>query len=167
MSQTVENAANQYEKFASYLDELFQNYSNLGELLKRKLAAIARFDVAALDSIMKDEQVFVLISRGFESNIEMYRDKLALKGDSLSAVIKELPEEYRPQFDLLYMQLKAKLDEVKGLNEKCQSLIEDRIYALDRRIHELDKSSTSSYDKQGSQSKPASKGEAHVLHKSI
>lgn len=158
---------NYYKRFASYLNELLQNYTNLAELLNRKLAAISRFDVKALDSIMKDEQVFVLVSRGFDSNIQMYRDKLSLKGDSLSAVIRELPGEYQSEFDLLFIKLKSKLDEVKDLNGKCQSLIEERIYTLERKIHQLDKSSTASYDKQGTQNKPVSSGDAHVLHKSI
>lgn len=167
MPQNIVAVTNYYERFASYLNELFQNYSNLAELLGRKLAAITRFDVDALDAIMKDEQVFVLVSRGFDSNIQMYRDKLSLKGDSLSAVIKELPEEYRPEFDMIFMKLKSKLDEVKGLNERCQTLIEERIYTIERKIHQIDKSSTASYGKQGMQNKPASSGEAHVLHKSV
>lgn len=167
MSPGTDAGVNYYERFASYLNELLQNYTNLGGLLSRKLAAISRFDIEALDSIMKDEQVFVLVSRGFDSNVQMYRDKLSLKGDSLSAVIRELPEEYQPEFELLFIKLKSKLDEVKGLNERCQSLIEERIYTIGRRIHQLDKSNTTSYDKQGAQNKPASNGEAHVLHKSI
>lgn len=167
MSPVADTGTNYYEKFASYLNELFQNYSNLSDLLTRKLAAIARFDVETLDTIMKDEQVFVLVSRGFDSNIQIYRDKLSLKGDSLSAVIRELPDEYKPEFEMLFAKLKSKLDEVKGLNEKCQSLIEERIYTLGRRIHELDKSSNTSYGKEGAQTKPTSSVEARVMHKSV
>lgn len=167
MSPNADASVNYYEKFASYLNELLQNYTNLAELLNRKLAAVSRFDVKSLDSIMKDEQVFVLVSRGFDSNIQMYRDKLSLKGGSLSAVIRELPEEYQAEFDLLYIKLRSKLDEVKGLNERCQSLIEERIYTVERKMHQLDKSSTASYDKQGTQNKPSSSSDAHVLHKSI
>lgn len=166
MALNSQDGANQYDRFYSYLTELLQSYTKLGELLAQKLSAISRFDIAALDNIIKEEQVFVLLSRGFDSNIQSYRDKLSLKGDSLSAVIKEMPAEHQPKFQSLFVKLKSRLDEVKQLNEKCQSLIEERIYNLDRSIHQLDKSSTISYGKPGT-TKPAIGSDAHILKKSI
>lgn len=157
---------NLYDKFYNYLNELLQNYTKLGELLVQKLSAIARFDVAALDNIIKEEQVFVLLSRGFDSSVQSYRDKLSLKGDSLSEVITEMPEEYQPKFQGLFMNLRAKLEEVKELNEKCQSMIEERIYTIQRSIHQLDKSSTISYGKPGT-AKPVTGNDTHILKKSI
>lgn len=164
-SSTGENI-NYYDKFYDYLVELLQSYTKLNELLTQKLSAIARFDITALDNIMKEEQVFVLISRGFDSSIQSYREKLSLKGDSLSAVIEEMPSEYQPKFQGLFANLKSRLDEVKQLNERCQSLIEERIYTLERSIHQLDKSNTVSYGKPGA-AKPTAGADAHMLHKSI
>lgn len=166
MVSNKDDGTNYYDKFYNYLNDLLSSYTKLNELLAQKLAAIARFDVAALDSIMKEEQVFVLLSRGFDASIQSYREKLSLKGDSLSAVITEMPEEYQPKFQGLFLKLKSRLDEVKEINERCQSLIEERIYTLERSIHQVDKSNTVSYGKPGT-AKPASGPDAHMLHKSV
>ncbi len=166
MPQTSENI-NYYDKFSAYLNELLQNYTRLGALLIQKLTAISKFDVISLDSIIKEEQVFVLLSRSFDSNIQSYREKLSLKGDSLSEVISEMPPEHRHAFELLHLHLKSKLDEVKGLNERCQSLIEERIYTIERSINQLDKSKTTAYGKPGTVAKPAVNPESHILKKSI
>ena len=160
-------AGSYYDKFYAYLDEFFQGYAKLSELLTRKLAAISKFDVATLDSIIKEEQVFVLLSRGFDSNVQNYREKLSLKGSSLSEVISEMPIEQQGRFQSLLSALKAQLDEVKFLNEKCQTLIEERIYTIERSINRLDKSKTTTYTKPGAAAKPASGGESHVLKKSV
>lgn len=166
MALNFQDGANQYDRFYDYLSDLLQNYTKLGELLTQKLSAIARFDMATLDSIIKEEQVFVLLSRGFDSSIQSYRDKLSLKGDSLSAVITEMPDEFQAKFQGLFVRLKSKLGEVKQLNEKCQSLIEERIYTIERSIHQIDKSSTISYGKPGTP-KTISGTDTHIFKKSI
>lgn len=140
---------NQTQKFYEYLQELEQSYSRLAELLHQKLNALLQHDLTALDAIMKEEQVYVLLSKGFDANLQTHRDKLGLRGDTLLEVIGELPEENRDDFHRLYKQLKATLDGVRGINQKCQSLIEQRLYSLDRSIKELDHSDNSTYQKTG------------------
>lgn len=157
---------NNYEKFYAYLQELLQSYTRLAELLKEKLEAVAHFNIEKLDSIIKQEQVFVLVSKGFDSNIQSYREKLSLTGDSLSAVIEELPPEEQNRFRSLAKELRMKLDEVKGLNHKCQSMIEERLYSLDKAIKELDKSDTTAYGKAGA-AKPGQKADTRLFTKSI
>ena len=156
-----------YDKFYAYLDEFLQNYTKLSGLLTRKLSAIAKFDVATLDGIIKEEQVFVLLSRGFDSNVQNYREKLSLKGASLSEVISEMPLSQQGRFRSMLTALKSRLDEVKFLNEKCQTLIEERIYSVERSINQLDKSKNATYSKPGAAAKPVSGGEGHVLKKSV
>lgn len=155
-----------YDKFHGYLCELLQNYTKLGELLVKKLSAIARYDIAALDGIIKEEQVFVLLSRSFDSTIQSYREKLSLKGDSLSAIIEELPPEEQPRFSSMLARLRAKLAEVKQLNERCQSLIEERIYTIERTVLQTDKTGTVAYGKSGSTA-PKPKGDPRILTKSV
>lgn len=162
---SVNDAVNYYEKFHAYLAELFENYTKLSALLSQKLSAISRFDIATLDSIIKEEQVFVLLARGFDTNLQLYREKLNLKGENLSSVIMELPVEYKPDFQIVFASLKSKLDEVRLLNEKCQSLIEERIYCLERSINQLDRSNTTNYGKTGA-AKPSADGR-RMLQKSI
>lgn len=139
----------QLEKFYCYLHELDQSYTYLANLLRQKLIAVERFDINKLEEIMKEEQVYVLLSRGFESNIQSYRDKLSLAGSTLGTMITEMSELERNRFEQLHQRLKSTLDEVKGLNDKCQSVIEERLYSLDKSIKKMDKSAGSSYHKVG------------------
>lgn len=157
---------NYYDKFYNYLMDLLQNYTKLAVLLRQKLDAVSKYDMNALDGILKEEQVFVLLSKGFDSNLQIYRDKLSLSGDSLGAVIEEMPEAQRPRYRALFVELKAKLDEVKEINEKCQALLEERLYTIEKAIRQLDKSGTAAYGKPGA-GKAQLSADPHILEKLI
>lgn len=155
-----------YDKFHGFLTELEGNFTKLSQLLHNKLAALERFDVDRLDAIIKEEQVFVLLSKSFDANVASYRQKLGLSGEKLSDIIGELPVEEQARFQSTFQRLKAALDEVKTLNLKCQDLIEERLYSLDKAIKELDRSAGATYSKQGDDAK-RSGDHPHLLSKSI
>lgn len=160
------NQQKQYNKFYAYLDELDQSYGRLADLLRQKLVAVDRFDVERLNAIIKEEQVYVLLSRGFEGNLRSHREKLGVRGDTLSEIIEELPGEEQARFRQQMKRLKATLDNVKGLNERCQTLIETRLYTIDKSIRELDKSVGSTY-KKDTTPKPPQDGGPHLFTKSV
>lgn len=155
-----------YDKFHGYLTELEGNFAKLSQLLHNKLSALERFDIDRLDAIIKKEQVFVLLSKSFDANVASYRQKLGLKGQQLSDIITELPVEEQGRFQSIFKQLKASLNEVKTLNLKCQDLIEERLYSLDKAIKELDRSTGASYGKQGDDSKRPG-DPPHLFSKSV
>lgn len=153
-----------YDKFHAYLSELEANFNKLAELLHQKLSAVETFDIDRLDSIMKEEQAFVLLSKSFDSHIANYREKFALKGEKLGDLVEELPEAEQPRFRDIAARLKAALDEVKALNEKCQGLIEERLYSLDKAINELDHSRNVTYgDNAKSGQQPAKPSDSPTL----
>lgn len=154
-----------YDKFHAYLCELLQSYDKLSSLLQEKLTVVQADDTGRLDGIIKEEQVFVLISKGFDASIKKYREELSLQGETLSSIVKELPGEERQRFQDVFRQLQSKLSEVKGLNERCQSLIQEKLYSLDKTIKGLDKSATTTYNKD--KSTPAGGGNTHFLTKSV
>lgn len=135
------------EKFYAYLEELLQNYTNLAALLRQKLAAVERFDINSLDSIMKDEQVHVLLAKNFESRIATYKKDLGLTGDTLSVIIPQLPDNEQPRFDAIFAKLKEKLAEVKDANLTCQTRIEEKLVVIEKNLHKLDKTETHTYGK--------------------
>lgn len=153
------------DKFYAYLSELQENYTKLAALLKDKLDAVVQYDVLRLDGIIKQEQVFVLVSKGFDTNIKTYREKLSLRGDTLGAVIDELPDSERERFRTLFKQLQAVLEEVRSLNESCQKLIEERLYSIDKAIKELDKTDGRPGYGKNATATPAQ--DLHMLSKSI
>lgn len=157
---------NDYDRFYSYLKDMYASHEKLAKLLSDKMDAILSDDMQKLDAIMKEEQVFVLQSRAFESNIKTHSEKLSLPGGSLSAVIEAMNSDEKPRFTQLFLQLRRKYEEVSGLNENCQALLEDKLYSIEKAIRSLDKSENSTYQKPGGQ-KPASARDARFLEKSI
>lgn len=155
-----------YDKFHGFLTELESHFTKLSQLLHDKLTALERFDIDRLDAILKDEQVFVLFSKSFDTRLASYRQQLGLKGEKLSELIEELPVEEQARFRSTYQRLKTALEEVKTLNLKCQELIEERLYSLDKAIKELDPSAAATYSKQGDDAKRPG-DHPHLLSKSI
>ena len=143
------SSVNTCEKFHAYLADLDSRLAKLSELLKRKLTAVEKFDLSGLESIMKEEQAYILISNGFDKSIDEFRDMLGLDARKLGDMIEELPQDERPRFRETYRTLKVSLDEVKALNEKCQVLIEERLYSLDKAIKEIDRAAGASYGEEG------------------
>ena len=134
-----------YDKFFAYLNELDTSFEKLATLLIGKLEALDMADVDKLNAIIKEEQVYVLQSKGFERTIQTYKGQLGLSGQTLSQVIEELPEEERYRFGDVFRRLSVSLEKVKGLNDKCQDLTHNRLHAIDKAIKEIDRSSNKSY----------------------
>lgn len=154
-----------YDKFHAYLCELEESYTRLSEVLTRKLAALQKFDLDQLDEILKEEQVYALIARGFDANIKGYREKLSLSGETLGEIIEELPDEEADRFQQIFIKLKAALEVAGALNQRCQDLIEERLHYLDKAIKELDGKPTT-YSQKGS-SEPGDKTPPKLFTKSV
>ena len=134
-----------YDKFFAYLDSLDKSFIKLAGLLHEKLAALDRFDPDTLDEIVKEEQVYTLKSKGFESQIKNFRQQLKLSGETLSEVIAELPEEEKQRFEDVFLRLSTSLEVVRELNQKCQDLTENRLHQIDKALKDVDKSKGTSY----------------------
>lgn len=154
------------DKFYDYLVEMETNFLKLAELLQQKLVALEKFDIDQLDAIIKEEQVFILLSKSFETHIQQFREQLGLQGERLSQVIPELPAQEQPRFRELFARLETATAQVKALNLKCQDLIEERLYSLDKAIKELDKGARATYQQTGGD-KAHPEQPPHLFNKSV
>lgn len=144
------------DSFYAYLQELEESYGRLAGLLREKVTAVSSFNLTKLEEIMKQEQVYVLLSKGFDTSLQTHREKLGIGGDTLGDIIEQLPAENQESFRAAHKRLRVTLNEVKTLNEKCQSLLEGRLHDLDRSIKALDHSENATYQQSGSEKdKPA------------
>jgi len=134
-----------YDKFFTYLCGLDTNFSKLAELLSEKLVALDRFDPDRLDEIIKEEQAYVLQSRGFDGTIKNHRKELKLEGETLGEIIGRLPENEQQRFNDIFAKLSTSLGVAKGLNDKCQFLIENRLHSIGKAIRDLDSSNGTIY----------------------
>jgi hypothetical protein len=133
------------EKFLQYLITLQKDYKRLSELLKKKQEAILVYDIETLDEIMKDEQAYVLLSRGFNHNIEGFRESLGLSGITLSEMIASMPDEWRPQFEEIFGPLRQTMEDVRRSNEECQSVIEKKLAQIRTRLEDFEGTPNKTY----------------------
>ena len=139
-----------YDKFYTYLCELHSSHLRLIDLLKNKLVAISDSDLDTLDDTIKEEQVYVLASKSFENNIARYRRELSLSGDKLSEIIPNMPDDEQGRFFEIFENLESGLSLANELNQKCQTLLESKLYSINKSLRELENKSPSTYSKLGS-----------------
>ncbi|MDL2232239.1 flagellar protein FlgN [Ruminococcaceae bacterium OttesenSCG-928-L11] len=124
------------DKFYSYLNDLADSYQKLSVLLNEKIQAVHTDDLPRLDEIIAEEQVYQMIARGFDQNAKTYRDRLGLEGETLKAIIEELPEEHRPRFREVHARLSMHLNESARLNDSCQKMLEVKLHTVNRKLEE-------------------------------
>ena len=122
------------QKFYEYLEGLLKSYTKLAGSLSKKIDAVTQGDLEKLSDIMKDEQAYVLLSRGFDEHVKGYQEGIGVEGDTLSDIIPRLPAECQTRFRAIYLELRSKLEEVKGLNEICQTALESKLEGISRQL---------------------------------
>ncbi|GHU81767.1 hypothetical protein FACS1894191_8700 [Clostridia bacterium] len=152
-----------YDKFYNYLEELDGNYMKMIALLREKMDVIVNDDLARLEEIMNEEQVFLLLSKGFDKNIADFREGLGFKGETLGEIAGEAPEEHIARFADIHSRLRMSLSEVKSLNGSCQQLMETKLYSIKKKLRELDKKNSSGYGPDNKKKPPGS----HIFSKSV
>ncbi|WRS26701.1 flagellar protein FlgN [Oscillospiraceae bacterium MB08-C2-2] len=155
-----------YENFYAYLQELCGSYGDLAGLIRQKMEAVSLLDVARLENIMKEEQAFVLLSKGFDQAVSAFKTDLGLSGNTLRELLPQMPQQERPRFEAVHQELSLILADVKNLNEKCQELLGDHLHVVEKQLRELSGSPTSTYGKGGSKGQSAA-GQPRMLTKSV
>lgn len=127
------------DKFFSYLKELAITYNKLAALLVKKAEAISRDNLMLLDELINEEQVYLLVTRGFDQHLATFRQQTGFAGATLSDIIGELPEDERDRFRDIQAQLNASVGEAKTLNEKCQKLAQVKLYGVKKKMQEMER----------------------------
>jgi len=107
-------------------------YMELSDLLVKKAQALEEEDLYTLDEILNQEQVHVLKTRGFDQNLATFRSKTGYKGETLSELIAEMPEDEHRRFGELRDKLSRSLGYAKQVNDKCQRLAQVKVHGINR-----------------------------------
>lgn len=136
------NTKNDFEMnidgFYVYLSDLQKLYQESVGTLKVKLEAIVSDDIDTLNKSIQAQQVFLLKTKAFDGKIEEYMAKLNTPANTLSEMISLLPEEHQLRFYDLLGQFEMTLSEVKFNNEKCQTLLQTKLYMIDKKMKKMD-----------------------------
>lgn len=113
------------------LIESAEVYKNFLELEYKKYDTVIKDDIAALDDIVANEQVYYLKIRGLEQKREKLFETIGMKNKTLKQIIELSDEEHRPMLTEAYEELYKLILDTKKISNLCKTVIEVRL----RRVH--------------------------------
>ncbi len=124
-------------EFYIYLGEVLKLYEDSIPTLKTKLAAIACDDIDTLNKCIRTQQVFILKTKSFDGKILDFQSKLGITARNLTDTIGCLPVENRLMFYDLLGQFDIVMKEFIYHNDKCQALLQSKLYMIDKQLKKL------------------------------
>lgn len=121
-----------YVAYLSLLDELRRALATLTELAQKKTDAVRNDDLAALDLVLKQEQVLSLTLRGLEQKKTAQLAQLGLTDLPLLQLYTAYPQE-------LQLQAKETAEELKRQFTLYQGAAEVSRNTLECNLHEIEK----------------------------
>ena len=131
--------------FYKYLSNLLELYKGSIPVVMKKFNAINSDDIELLDKTIQVQQAFLLQTRGFEKKTNDFLEGLGLLGSTLGAVIPQLPLEDQDKFYSLLGEFDYTLKEIQFLNEKCQTLLQAKLYVINSKMSHGEFSSESNF----------------------
>ncbi len=139
-----------FDEFYSYIHSFLELYAQLSEHLRRKLSIITDGDISALEEIMKQEQAYILKTRSFDRKLQFHKEKVGVKGETLTQMIENLPIGEQQRFRELHTELTAVLALVRSLSESCQSALTTQIHLIEKHLEAAGEATGSAgYNKSG------------------
>ena len=126
------------ESFYQYLHSILDLYTDVIEILKEELECIEKDNLEKLDEVLKKKQAVLFKTKTFDKKVSEYQDKLGISANSLTQMIPMLPEESRLKFYGLVGQFGKTIDQVNFYKEKCETLLQSKLYTIDKALSKLD-----------------------------
>lgn len=135
------------ESFYQYLHSILDVYTDLVDILKKELECIEKDDIEKLDQVLKNKQAVLFQTKSFDKKVSEYQTKLGISANKLTEMIPLLPEESRLKFYGLVGQFGQTIEEVNFYKEKCETLLQSKLYTIDKALTKLDVTNNKTYNK--------------------
>jgi len=122
------------EEFYNYLFGVIKLHRDLIPKLKDELMLIESGSVEALTENINRQQSFVLQTRRFDQDVKKYMEALNLRGNNITEVVAQLPEEYRLRFYGLIGEFDETVKEMNFYKEKCKVLLETKLHIVEQKL---------------------------------
>ena len=122
----------QYRMYLAYLEDLRKQLESLTALAKEKPPAVAADDLAALNDIMKREQVLSLSLRGYDQKRDAMLAALGLKGVTLRELANHSPEELRLEVKGVAEELRRQYEIFQSASKAARNTLELNLRAIER-----------------------------------
>ncbi len=125
------------DEFLSFFQRYLAFYEDFLQLETQKFNEIIANRLDNLDQMVKNEEAFMLKSRG----LELERDKLMAKTESPKATFKELiallDESAQEEAQLLYNRLSQVLNNLKHINSRCNYLTKLKLHRIEVNLEKI------------------------------
>lgn len=115
------------EQFVSHMRETQKFYDEFLMLEDQKFQALSQNALNAIDGLVKQEEVALLRSRGFERDREVLMEKLGCSGMVMSEMIGRFDSPLREELLGLFETLSGTILDVKDMNTRCEMLANLRL----------------------------------------
>lgn len=121
-----------YREYLSLLSSIGNTLGRLSELSRQKTAAVQQDDLAALDQVMKQEQVLALDLRGKEQKRMAQLAGLGLTGVSLSALPEHCPDSLRLEAKTVAEDLRRSYEVYRSAAEVARNTLECNLHQIEK-----------------------------------
>lgn len=119
------------------LFEYVKFYSEFLAFEQNKLEAVEQNKLELLDGLVKQEEVFLLKSRGMEQNRIKSQEENGFADKRLRDLIEIAPEDMKEELLEKFTELNAIVIELQRTNERCNIAIKARLKAIERAMDRI------------------------------
>lgn len=119
------------------LNEYLSFYKEFLSFEQNKLEAVEQNRLELLDGLVRQEEVYLLKSKGMEQNRISYQEENGLGGKTLREIIDLTTDSNKEELQNLFTELNGVVNEIQHTNEKCSIAIKTRLSAIDRAMDKI------------------------------
>ncbi len=119
------------------LTEYVKFYSEFLAFEQNKLEAVEQNKLELLDGLVKQEEVFLLKSRGMEQNRIKSQEEHGFADKRLRDLIEIAPDDMKEELLAKFTELNAIVVHLQRTNERCNIAIKARLQAIERAMDKI------------------------------
>lgn len=119
------------------LTDYIRFYSEFLAFEQNKLEAVEQNKLELLDGLVKQEEVFLLKSRGMEQNRIKSQKEHGFADKRLRDLIEIAPDDMKEELLAKFTELNAIVVQLQRTNERCNVAIKARLQAIERAMDRI------------------------------
>ena len=119
------------------LTDYIRFYSEFLAFEQNKLEAVEQNKLELLDGLVKQEEVFLLKSRGMEQNRIKSQEEHGFADKRLRDLIEIAPDDMKEELLAKFTELNAIVVQLQRTNERCNVAIKARLQAIERAMDRI------------------------------
>ncbi|MDD6807481.1 MAG: flagellar export chaperone FlgN [Oscillospiraceae bacterium] len=119
------------------LTEYLSFYKEFLSFEQNKLEAVEQNRLELLDGLVRQEEVYLLKSKGMEQNRITFQEENGLGGLKLREIIDMTNNSDKDELLTIFTELNGVVNEIQHTNEKCSIAIKTRLSAIERAMDKI------------------------------